>query len=194
MLEMIAAVSNWASAIFTLAAALIGLFFWYSDKPWVKRSIAVLALAAALFLILGIIADHFFKVREAQERITPPDLNASLFPWKKEKAFVLQIEPKNQIPFECIWAIMTEGNVWISRGIMLEWAAFNPKSNPGPYRIRIKSELEEIKGNYVKLDLTCRSAYTRFAGNPKNLELRISQDYYYDGYGLCELPIRKSRD
>jgi len=72
MLEMIAAVSNWASAIFTLAAALIGLFFWYSDKPWVKRSIAVLALAAALFLILGIIADHFFKVREAQERITPP--------------------------------------------------------------------------------------------------------------------------
>jgi hypothetical protein len=184
-METAAMFATWAAAVLALVGALVGFIFWRRDAPWVKGTVALLALCAGLSGLAAILLGQQIAAREVKWRTTAPVLDVFLERATPDAGVVI-ITSETDVPFECTWMVVTRNNTNVS-GMMLEKAKFYPRTMPGPYRTRVRIQSDRVIDNYLEVWLACESLYYAELGRPKELRVRKFRGYQMTDGSLVEI-------
>ena len=118
----------------------------------------------------GIVDIRIAKVREEiefQRKNTSPLVEVRLGHLSSTGEIVLEVDVKNEIPFEASWLVTTTNNIVVSP-IMTEKAKIIPqKEKRFLYRVTINRE--KVTDNYIELRFSFKSMYAEELGNPSHL-------------------------
>ena len=143
----------------------------------------VLAFVSGSAGLFALIADKRKDKLEDKFKRTPPKVEATIKTGQEDGKFYVVIEPRNDVPFEEQWMIVTLNNEIIS-GIPLDWTKIVPNSEHPHFHQQAGMDLSKVRDGYIELRFNYRSV---FAAELPNLDLagrfvkryRLSPDQKY---------------
>lgn len=148
------------SIVLAFLSAIAGLLTLIGSISFLSTLLAViLAFLSGTAGILSISADRRRVSLEEAFKRTPPDIGVSIKTKEPSGEFVVVIEPRNKIPFEFQWVIVTKDDQIIS-GIPLEWGKVYPKVS-NRFFDRAEFDTSKVVDNYIELRFKYRSLYAQ---------------------------------
>jgi hypothetical protein len=137
---------------------------------------ALLAFVAALCGLLNRLLDQRKKTLETAAKKLPPELDVSIKTAEPSGELLVVIEPRNKVPFEYQWLIVTKKDVVVS-GIMLDWGKVYPSKLDKKYVFdKAKFSMDRVVDNFVELRFKFRSVYAAEESDP-NLSGKLIRPY-----------------
>ena len=81
---------------------------------------------------------------------------------------VIEIDVRNETPFEASWLVTTKNNIVVSP-IMTEKTKIVPQKPNNPFLYKITINREKVIENYIELRFQYKSIYSEELGNPDHL-------------------------
>ena len=104
------------------------------------------------------LADKRKRALEDAHKRTSPEIEVSIKTSSTTGQLLVVIEPRNKVPFECQWKVVTRDNVVVS-GIPLDWTKVYPDNQTPVLTQRADLDVNRIVDDHVELRFDYRSVY-----------------------------------
>jgi hypothetical protein len=151
--------STWTAVVLAFLSGSAGLWALIDISSKVATFSAVgFAFLSGLAGLLAIVADKQKDKVEIAFKKTRPDIAVDIKTGQEDEQFYVVIQPRNKVPFECCWRIVTQENQVVS-GVMLDWAKIVPDDKHRLFLHRANIDLNRVINDYLELRFEYRSAY-----------------------------------
>lgn len=104
------------------------------------------------------IAGRRKQTLESIHRRTKPEIDVAIKTYGPSGRFLVTIEPRNEVPFEFRWLIVTRDNVVVS-GLQLDWSKVKPNELTPRFSQHAEFQIDKVVENYIELRFDFRSVY-----------------------------------
>jgi hypothetical protein len=158
-------VAAWSAVVLAFIAAAAGLAKVIAGVGNVFS--IVFAFLSGLAGLSAKVADRRKHTLEDAHRRTKPEMDVAIKTHEPTGRLLVVVEPRNKVPFECQWIIVTQNNSVVS-AIPLEWTKVIPNEQTPRFSQRADFNMGKVVDNYIELRFDYRSVY---ADELPNLDL-----------------------
>jgi hypothetical protein len=167
----------WIAVVIAFVSGISGIFRLVEPLANVFTIIAIiLAFFSGICGFLSRLLDHRTRVLGERAKKLPPELDVSIKTSEESGELLVIIEPKNKVPFEYQWLIVTKDNIVVS-GLPLEWGKLYPNNYKGKFIFEpAKFNKDRVAEGYIELRFKYRSPYAAEFADP-NLVGLVTRRY-----------------
>jgi hypothetical protein len=140
--------SAWCAVVLAFVAATAGVVEMITEAANVA-SIAFAFLSGTAGLS-SLVADRRKRALEDAHKSTKPEMDVAIKTGESTGRLLVVIEPRNKIPFEYKWIIVTRNNSVVS-GIPLEWTKVIPNDETPRFSQYADFNIDKVVDDYVEL-------------------------------------------
>jgi len=149
----------WWAVVFAFLAGVAGLLKTVETFAQIASvSSIIFAFLAAFSGLTAKLADKRKQELEEAHKRTPPRMEVAIKTSNDTGQFLVVIEPRNKVPFECQWKIVTRNSIYVS-GIPLDWTKVYPDNQTPVFTQRADFDASRVIDDYVELRFDYRSIY-----------------------------------
>lgn len=148
--------TGWLAVVLAFLAGGAGLIEEIARLPNVS-SISLAFLSGIAGISTKIVGRRKLTLEAVHKRVKP-ELDVAIKTHEPTGRFLVTIEPRNRVPFEFRWLIVTHDNVVVS-GIQLGWTKIIPNEQTPRFSQHADFHLDKVVHNYVELCFDFRSVY-----------------------------------
>lgn len=150
---------TWFTVVLAFLSGLAGLAAMIQTLSKVTTWLAVIfAFLSGITGIMVVVANKRKEALEDAFKRTPPHIEVAIETGKEDEKFYVIIKPRNKVPFECQWLIVTQNNQVIS-GVPLDWVKIFPNDKYPFFQHCENINLNSVLYNYIELRFSYRSIY-----------------------------------
>ena len=150
--------SAWCAVVLAFVAGAAGLAELIArDTSILSIVFALLALLSGTTGLLAKIADRRKQTLQNAFKRIHPEMAAFIATHDSARRLCVVIEPRNKVPFEYDWKIVTRNDIIVS-DIHLEWGKIVPDRTPRLIE-PVDLDTNKVMDNYIELRFDYRSIY-----------------------------------
>jgi hypothetical protein len=147
----------WGAVVLAFGAGVAGLVETVTGTTTNVASIVLALLSGITGLSAKMANTRKQALEDAHKRIRP-EMDVYIATHEPTERLLVIVEPRNKVPFEYDWKIVTQNNKVIS-GLHLEWGKMVPNDQTSRLIERADLNTDKVIDDYIELRFDYRSAY-----------------------------------
>lgn len=148
--------SAWCAIILAFIAAAASLVEVIADATNVSS--IVIAFLSGIAGLSAKVADRRKQTLENAYMRTKPEMDVYIATHTPTDRLLVVVEPRNMVPFEFDWKIVTKNNIIVS-GIHLRWGKIVPSDQTPRFTTPATFDANRVIDDYIELRFDFRSVY-----------------------------------